>query len=122
MFRDPTIIDRSIYGSLSASADDRSNDRSLADQSSTGKSMTVSSMPLSDGASKSGLENQTIPLIPNIEENPEFAKWWKRWASRVRRISVRKSPLVRRIKIGPPNSDPKAARLISAECEFKRYL
>ena len=101
MFRDPTIIDRSIYGLLSSSAD----------QSSTAKSMTVSSMPLSDAASKSGLEDQTIPLIPNTEENPEFAKWWKRWASRVRRI-----------KIDPPNSDPKAAPLISADCEFKRYL
>jgi hypothetical protein len=111
MFRDPTIIDRSIYGLLSS-----------ADQSSTAKSMTVSSMPLSDAASKSGLEDQTIPLIPTIEENPEFAKWWKRWASRVRRISVKKNPRVRRIKIGPPNSDPKAAPLISGECEFKGYL
>jgi hypothetical protein len=112
MFRDPTIIDRSIYGLLSSSAD----------QSSTAKSMTVSSMPLSDAASKSGLEDQTIPLIPNTQENPEFAKWWKRWASRVRRISIKKNPRLRRIKIGPPNSDPKAAPLISADCEFKRYL
>ena len=112
MFRDPTIIDRSIYGLLSSSAD----------QSSTAKSMTVSSMPLSDAASKSGLEDQTIPLIPNTEENPEFAKWWKRWASRVRRISVRKNPPARRIKIDPRSSDPKAARSMAAECEFKRYL
>ena len=84
--------------------------------------MTVSSMPLSDAATKSGLEDQTIPLIPNTQENPEFAKWWKRWASRVRRISIKKNPRLRRIKIGPPNSDPKAAPLISADCEFKRYL
>ena len=76
----------------------------------------------SDMASKSCLEDQTAPLTPNGAENPEFARWWKRWASRVRRISVRKKPSARRVKIDPPNSNLGPARLISAECEFKRYL
>jgi hypothetical protein len=121
MFRDPTIIDRSIYRSASGLGSSE-DDRSTNDRSSSGSSKIVSSTPLSDGASKNGLEPQTVPLMPNTGANPEFAKWWRRWASRVRRISVRKNPLARRVKIDPPNSDPKAARLISAECEFKRYL
>lgn len=100
MFRNPTIIDRSN------------------DQASGDSSKIVSSTPVSE----SGFEPQTVPLLPDTGANPEFAKWWRRWASRVRRISVRKNPRARRIKIDPPNSDPKASRLISAECEFKRYL
>ena len=112
MFRDPTIIDRSIYQSLSGSGNDRSNDRSKI----------ASSTPLGDAASKSSLENQAVPVTPNMDANPEFAKWWKRWASRVRRISVRKNPPTRGIKIDPPNSNPKAARSIAVECEFKRFL
>lgn len=127
MFRDPTIvdrsiIDRSIYQSLSGSGDDRTNDRALTDRASSDSSKIASSTPLGDAASKSGLENQPVPLTPNIDANPEFAKWWKRWASRVRRISVRKNPPARRIKIDPRSSDPKAARSMAAECEFKRYL
>ena len=99
MYRDPTTTDRS--------GDERSN--------------LVPSAPLSENTGKSELENQKATLIPNSAANPEFAKWWRRWASRVRRISVRKHP-ARRIKIDPRDSDPKAARSISAECEFKRYL
>ena len=105
MFRDPTRIEQSDDGSLSE------------------RSKAVFSPPLSETASARGLENQVAPLMPDTQANPEFAKWWKRWASRVRRISVRKNPAARRTTMDPRNSDPtKAAQPISAECEFKRYL
>jgi hypothetical protein len=104
MYRDLTTIDRST---------DRSEDERFR---------FVPSVSLSEDTRRSDLENQKSPLAPNAEANPEFAKWWRRWVSRVRRISVRKNPPARGIKIDPRNSDPKAARSISAECEFTRFL
>jgi hypothetical protein len=97
-------------------------DQSSNERPSNEQSKIVSSTPVSASANKSGLENQTAPLMPNAEANPEFAKWWKRWASRVRRISTRRNRPARRIRIDPRNSDLRVAGSIAAECEFKRYL
>src|SRR5277367_5170396 len=106
MERDPTTFDRSSDGpSENHKVDDGSK--------------LVPSQSLSEMTSKSGLGDQPASSPPNAAANPEFAKWWRRWASRVRRISVRKKPPARRVKMEPPNSDLRSARLVSAECEFE---
>jgi len=97
MYQDPTTVDRS-------------NDQSRA----------IASQQSSETAGYSGVEGQTGPGLPNTQENPEFAKWWKRWVSRAQRISVRRNPWARR-KIKPPAAHPQGAPASSADREFKRY-
>jgi hypothetical protein len=98
MYQDPTAVDQS-------------NDRLK----------TVASQQSSEIAGYSGVEGHKGPGLPNTEENPEFAKWWKRWVSRAQRISVRRNPWARRKKLEPPAAHPQAAPAGSADREFKRY-
>jgi hypothetical protein len=73
-------------------------------------------------------ENLGGPLIDKVQGNPEFTRWWKRWVSRVQRMSVRKNLSGRRLKLERRdetrhrNPDMPAARGTSRECEFKRFL
>ena len=75
-----------------------------------------------------GAENLGGPLIDKVQGNPEFTKWWKRWASRVQRMGVRKNVSGRTLKLERHdeskhrNPDMQAARGTSRDCEFKRYL
>jgi type II secretory pathway component PulM len=58
--------------------------------------------------------------MQNNQTNAEFAKWWRRWRSRLNRIAVRPNPAPpRKTKlIVSPGMSPKLA----GDCEFKRYL
>ena len=66
------------------------------------------------------------PFMGKAQENPVFTKWWRGWASRVRRISARRvlpghrGRLERREDMRHHNSDTHRARAGSQECEFKR--
>ena len=54
-----------------------------------------------------------------VAGNPEFAKWWKRWMSRVQRMHIRRNLPARRPKFDRPQS--RTAILISGasrDCEF----
>jgi hypothetical protein len=70
-------------------------------------------------------QNQGGDLMGQVQGNPEFTKWWRRWISRVQRMHVRKNLLARRPRIERHdeirhrNPDLKGA---SRDCEFKRYL
>ena len=63
-----------------------------------------------------------------VEGNPEFAKWWRCWVSRVQRMSVRRNLPARHAKFEPRdevrhhNPDWHGAKAASRDCEFKRYL
>ena len=97
-----------MYRDLTAG--ERSKDRATA----------VSARQLQEAASKPGGENQNEPLLPDAQENPEFAKWWRRWMSRVQRIAARRKRPGRRGNTDPRNSDPKVSGALSADCEFRR--
>jgi hypothetical protein len=97
------------------------------DATAVDRSKIAPSPLLSDSAGNGGVEDQKGPSPPDTQANPEFAKWWRRWASRVRRISVRRNQSGRGIKLDPRRSDPrnsppKAVQGMSTECEFQRYL
>jgi len=78
--------------------------------------------------STAAAENMGGPLIDKVQGNPEFTKWWKRWASRVQRLSTRKNISGRRVKVERQdevrhrNVDLQSGRGTSRDCEFKRYL
>ncbi len=70
-------------------------------------------------------QSQGGDVMGKVQGNPEFAKWWKRWMSRVQRMHIRRNLPARRPKFDRPdeirhrNPDLKGA---SRDCEFKRYL
>ncbi len=73
-------------------------------------------------------QSLAAPLIEKVQGNPEFTRWWKRWASRVQRVGMRRNLPARRAKLERReetrhrNPDLQAAGASSRECEFKRYL
>jgi hypothetical protein len=62
------------------------------------------------------------PLVNKVEGNEEFVKWWRRWASRLHRITLRKNPPSKRIRRGQSDIPTPTARAVSTGCEFERYL
>ena len=38
-----------------------------------------------------------------VEGNPEFAKWWRRWVSRVQRMSIRRNLPARHARLERPD-------------------
>ena len=59
------------------------------------------------------------------QTNPEFTKWWRRWVSRVQRMSMKRAPSARRQRadeLRRRNSSLQAYRGTSHDCEFKRHL
>jgi hypothetical protein len=100
----------------------KENRRMCSDRIADDRSQNTT-LRISDGTAEDGsAQIPGGPLTPNAQANPEFAKWWRRWISRVQRMNVRRVREARRVKIERRDNNSRHLRGIPGDAEFKRYL